>query len=109
MPSTHVVLLNLTDAGRQDVEKNVDGINNEMRVALESAKGTLESFRWTSGPYDAVAIITVDDDLVPGFSLWLGTTLGATTTTLRAFDDGELQAGLQRWAESQANTGGLGP
>jgi uncharacterized protein with GYD domain len=105
--STYVVLLSLTDAGRGNLNATLAGTDAVLRQNVEANGGTLTALHWTLGAYDAVVVADIPDELAPGFSAWLSTELGATTTTLRASSSDDLLEGLNRWRGP--DTSGLGP
>ena len=86
----YVALVNVTDQGRKsvkDMPKRVEGA----RQSLKKVGGKLLQWYLTMGPYDAVAIVEVPDD-VSGMQVLLaiGSMGDVRTTTLRAFTESEI-------------------
>ena len=105
--STYVVLLSLTDAGRQDPNATFGGTETKLRELVEANGGKLIALHWTLGAYDGVLLADIPDALAPGFAAWLGGWIGATTTTLRASSTEDVLTSLNRWRGPDAS--GLGP
>ncbi|MGH3136571.1 MAG: GYD domain-containing protein [Gaiellaceae bacterium] len=88
---TYVSLINWTEKGAADFKSTVD--RAEAGKALAGAfGGALKEIYWTLGPYDIVAISDApDDESATAFALTLASQGNVRTTTMRAFDAGEMR------------------
>ena len=93
---TYVSLLNWTDQGIRNVRDTVQ--RYERSQELQDKHGvTLEHIYWTVGPHDLVAIAEAsDEESITAFFLELASAGNLRTTTLRAYDRGEMSGILQR-------------
>lgn len=91
----YVVLLNFTDQGMRSVKNTVD----RARAAREAFQGMgvkMTGVWWTIGPYDVVCTLEApDDETLTRAGLALGMQGNVRSTTLRAFDEGEMTQILQ--------------
>jgi uncharacterized protein with GYD domain len=93
---TYITLINWTDQGAKNFKDTVDRYD----AAQEAVGKAGVSFRdvfWTIGPYDIVGIVDAPDD--ESLTAALLTICGGgniRTTTLRAFDRGEMRSVIER-------------
>ena len=89
---TYISLINFTEKGVAGFKDTVD--RAEAGKALAGAfGGALKEIYWTLGPYDIVAISEApDDESATAFALTLASQGNVRTTTMRAFDAGEMRA-----------------
>ncbi|MFE4329269.1 GYD domain-containing protein [Streptomyces sp. NPDC056831] len=87
---TYVALLNWTDQGIQnyrDTAQRADAFG----AAVQKLGAKLLNIYWTVGPYDLVAVVEApDDETATAALLQLGGAGNVRTTTLRAFDQEEM-------------------
>ncbi len=89
---TYVALFNWTDQGVRTAKDSVQRYE-EGRAAMEQMGVTLQTILWTQGRYDLVGVIDAPDDATLAASLLeLAGAGNVRTKTLRAFDEGEMQA-----------------
>jgi len=88
---TYVSLINWTEKGAAGFKDTVD--RAEAGKALAGTfGGALKQIYWTLGPYDIVAISEApDDESATAFALTLASQGNVRTTTMRAFDSGEMR------------------
>jgi len=88
---TYISLINFTEKGVAGFKDTVD--RAEAGKALAGAfGGALKEIYWTLGPYDIVAISEApDDESATAFALTLASQGNVRTTTMRAFDSGEMR------------------
>lgn len=88
---TYISLIIWTEKGVADFKSTVD--RAEAGKALAGAfGGALKEIYWTLGPYDIVAISEApDDESATAFALTLASQGNVRTTTMRAFDEGEMR------------------
>ena len=91
----YITLLNWTDQGirgaKQTVERARAGREAFAKMGVE-----LRDIWWTVGPYDVVCVLEgPDDETVTRACLALGMQGNVRSTTLRAFDEGEMGGILQ--------------
>jgi uncharacterized protein with GYD domain len=93
---TYVSLFNWTDQGIRNVRDTVQ--RYERSQELQDKHGvSLEAIYWTIGPYDIVAIAEAsDEESITAFLLELASAGNLRTTTLRAYDRGEMSRILDR-------------
>jgi uncharacterized protein with GYD domain len=88
---TYVTLLNWTDQGIRnfkDTAKRAD----VFEAATQRLGARLKEIYWTVGPYDATAVVEApDDETATAVFLQLGEVGNVRTTTLRAFDEQEME------------------
>jgi len=89
---TYVSLINWTEKGAASFKETVD--RAEAGKALAGAfGGALREIYWTLGPYDVVAVSEApDDESATAFALSLASQGNVRTTTMRAFEAGEMKA-----------------
>jgi len=89
---TYVSLINWTEKGVAEFKSSVD--RAEAGKALAGTfGGSLKEIYWTLGAYDVVAISEApDDESATAFALTLAAQGNVRTTTMRAFDAGEMRA-----------------
>src|SRR5262245_30189517 len=89
---TYVSLINWTEKGASTFNDTVD--RAEAGKALAGTfGGSLKEIYWTLGPYDIVAVSEApDDESATAFALSLASQGNVRTTTMRAFDSGEMTA-----------------
>jgi uncharacterized protein with GYD domain len=93
---TYVVLLNWTDQGVKGFKESPSRAKAAAALA-EQFGGSLREVYWTLGPYDVVSIVEApDDETVTAVMLALGSQGNIRTTTLRAFDEEEFQAIVEK-------------
>ena len=86
----YVVLLNWTDQGIRAAKQTVERAQTA-RQAFAKLGAKLVDIWWTVGPYDLVGIVEApDDETVTRAGLALGMLGNVRSTTLRAFDEGEM-------------------
>ncbi len=89
--ANYIGLYKFTDQGI----KNYAGTTDRAKAATEAIEkmgGTLGHLYWTLGDYDVVAILEFpDDETATAFSLKLAAQGNVRTTTLRAFDQAEME------------------
>lgn len=88
---TYISLIIWTEKGVADFKSTVD--RAKAGKALAGAfGGALKEIYWTLGPYDIVAISEApDDESATAFALTLASQGNVRTTTMRAFDEGEMR------------------
>jgi uncharacterized protein with GYD domain len=88
---TYISLINFTEKGVAGFKDTVD--RAEAGKALAGTfGGALKEIYWTLGPYDIVAISEApDDESATAFALTLASQGNVRTTTMRAFDSGEMR------------------
>jgi uncharacterized protein with GYD domain len=86
----YIVLGNWTDQGITNVRETIQ--RAEATSVYEQKYGfSLAQIYWTVGPYDIVAIGEApDDESATVFSLEVGSAGNLRTTTMRAYDQGEM-------------------
>jgi uncharacterized protein with GYD domain len=89
---TYISLINWTEKGAAGFKDTVD--RAEAGKALAGTfGGALKEIYWTLGPYDIVAVSEApDDESATAFALTLASQGNVRTTTMRAFDAGEMKA-----------------
>ena len=95
MPA-YISLLNWTDQGIRNVRDTVQ--RYERSQQLQDKHGVrLQQIYWTVGPYDLVAIAEAPyEESITAFFLELASAGNLRTTTLRAYDRGEMSGILER-------------
>jgi len=88
---TYISLISWTEKGVAEFKNTVD--RAEAGQALAGAfGGALKEVYWTLGPYDVVAVSEApDDESATAFALALASQGNVRTTTMRAFDAGEMR------------------
>jgi uncharacterized protein with GYD domain len=93
---TYVVLVNWTEQGIRNVKQTIERTDHGGELA-EKHGLNLEQAYWTVGAYDMVTIFEAPDDEAMSAHLLEICSLGnVRTTTLRAYDEEEMSAILQR-------------
>ncbi len=93
---TYVSLIKWTEQGVRNSKDTVQRAQ-AFRVDLERRGGKLLTIFWTQGSYDIVTTISAPDDQTAMASLLAVSGLGnVRTETLRAFDENEMAAILQK-------------
>ena len=88
----YVVLFNWTDQGVRNAKDTVQRVG-QARAAWEGRGVRIEALYWTLGDHDIVGVIDAPDDATLAASLLqLAGAGNVRTKTLRAFDEGEMQA-----------------
>ena len=88
----YVVLFDWTDQGVRTAKDTVQRAR-QARAAWEPRGVRIESIYWCLGDHDIVAVVDAPDDATLGASLLqLAAAGNLRTKTLRAFDEGEMQA-----------------
>ena len=88
----YVVLFDWTDQGVRDAKDTVRRVG-QARAAWERRGVRIEAVYWTLGDHDLVGVIDAPDDATLAASLLeLAGSGNVRTKTLRAFDEGEMQA-----------------
>jgi uncharacterized protein with GYD domain len=88
---TYISLINVTEKGVAGFKDTVDRAEAGKALAA-SFGGALKEIYWTLGPYDIVAISEgPDDESATAFALTLAAQGNVRTTTMRAFDSGEMR------------------
>jgi uncharacterized protein with GYD domain len=86
----YVILTNWTDQGAKNVKDTVSRYHAARQLA-ESKGGTFDTFLWTIGPYDMVAVTEVpDDETGAAINLALAAGGNVRTLTMRAFTEDEM-------------------
>ncbi|MDX6676318.1 MAG: hypothetical protein QOE31_370 [Solirubrobacteraceae bacterium] len=102
MPDTQIVLMKVSGG---------HGILSQLskQIGEDCARngGRLVSLHWTTGAFDAVAMIELDSEFLPVFSLETSG-LASEVLILRAFGDQETQDTEARW-RFPPETGHAGP
>jgi uncharacterized protein with GYD domain len=89
----YVVLLDWTDQGVRSAVKDTVQRVAQARTAWEPLRVRIETVYWTLGDHDLVAVIDAPDDATIAAALLQVAAAGnIRTKTLRAFDEGEMQA-----------------
>jgi uncharacterized protein with GYD domain len=89
----YVVLFDWTDQGARTAIKETVQRVAQARTAWEPLGVRLEAVYWTLGDHDLVAIIDAPDDgTIAAALLQVASAGNIRTKTLRAFDEGEVQA-----------------
>ena len=92
----YVVLFDWTDQGVRSAKETVQRAR-QARAAWEPRGIRIEALYWTLGDHDIVAVVDAPDDATLAASLLeLAGAGNVRTKTLRAFDEGEMEALLGR-------------
>jgi uncharacterized protein with GYD domain len=92
----YVLLLKWTDQGIKNAKDTVKRAS-DAKAYVERAKAKMIDCVWTLGPYDLVIQAEApDDETITAISIGLGRLGNVTTTTMRAFDEGEMSKILQK-------------
>ena len=94
--ATFFSLVNWTDQGIRNVRDTVQR-RDQADALAEKYGASIEQVYWTVGPYDIVTLLDApDDESATAFALKLGSQGNLRTTTLRAYDRGEMSGIVQR-------------
>ena len=86
----YVTLYNWTDQGVANAKDTVNRYQAAKQL-VESKGGKIETILWTVGPYDLVTVADFpDDETGTAVALLLASTGNLRSTTMRAFDEGEM-------------------
>jgi uncharacterized protein with GYD domain len=86
----YISLINWTDQGIRNFKESADRATAAGEIAEKMGGRILETY-WTLGPYDVVSIAEFpDDETGEAYLLSIGSQGNVRTTTLRAFDAGEI-------------------
>ena len=92
----YVLLLKWTEQGIKNVKDTVKRAS-DAKAYFEKAKAKMVDCVWTLGPYDLVIKADApDDETITALAIGLGKLGNVTTTTMRAFDEGEMGKILQK-------------
>jgi uncharacterized protein with GYD domain len=95
MMAKYISLISWTDQGIKNFRDTVDRAHAAQKAA-EQLGGSLTVY-WTVGPYDIVAMSEFpDDESATAFLLNIGSLGNIRTTTLRAYDESDMQRILQK-------------
>ena len=98
----YVSLVNFTEQGIAAIKDTVKRAEKARELA-ESMGGSIESIYWTVGPYDVVVTSEfADDETNTAWILKLGSQGNIRTTTMRAFNEGEMVGVLKKIPASSA-------
>jgi uncharacterized protein with GYD domain len=93
---TYISLVSWTEKGIgafKDSVNRADAAN----ALMGKFGGRMKDIYWTLGPYDIVVVSEApDDESATAFALELGAMGNVRTTTMRAFDSGEMRAILAK-------------
>ena len=93
---TYVALVNYTDQGIKGIKDTVQRAR-AVRAEMEQRGARMVSMYWTQGRYDLVAIMEAPDEQTASAALLRVASGGnIRTETLRAFDEAEMEAILQK-------------
>jgi uncharacterized protein with GYD domain len=93
---TYISLLNWTDQGIRNVRETVQRYERSQQMQ-EKHGVRLQQIYWTVGPHDLIAIAEApDEQSITAFFLELASAGNLRTTTLRAYDRGEMSGILER-------------
>jgi|SRR5215210_5433113 len=92
---TYISLLNWTDQGIRNVRETVQRYERSQQMQ-EKHGVRLQQIYWTVGPHDLIAIAEApDEQSITAFFLELASAGNLRTTTLRAYDRGEMSEILE--------------
>ena len=92
----YIALVNWTDKGIATYRETTKRAETAKELAAKHG-GSLTNVWWTVGPYDLVAHMEFpDDESMTAYLLALGASGNLRTTTMRAFDDAEMDAIIAR-------------
>jgi len=94
--ATYVSLVSWTEQGIKSYRDTTARAEAASQLAVKLG-GRMTSILWTIGPYDLVAVSEFDDDeAATAFALALGSSGNIRTTTMRAFDAGQMSSIIAR-------------
>lgn len=89
--ATYISLVNYTEQGIKAIKDSPNRVN-AVRALAERLGGTMPQIFLTMGSYDLVAISEfADDETAAKFVLAIGSGGNVRTTTMRAFDEGQMR------------------
>jgi uncharacterized protein with GYD domain len=89
---TYISLVSWTEQGLGSFKESVDRAEAANALTAKFG-GRMKDIYWTLGPYDIVVVSEApDDESATAFALELGALGNVRTTTMRAFDSGEMRA-----------------
>jgi uncharacterized protein with GYD domain len=92
----YVLLLNWTDQGIRAVKDTVKRATSA-RQMVEKMGGRVNDSVWTLGAYDLVLSVEApDDETITAMAIKLATLGNVRTTTLRAFNESEMEKILKK-------------
>ena len=87
----YVTLYDWTDQGVAIAKETVNRYQAAKQL-VESKGGQIDAIFWTVGPYDLVTVADFpDDETGTAVALQLASTGNLRSTTMRAFDEGEMK------------------
>ncbi|GLV57990.1 GYD domain-containing protein [Dictyobacter sp. S3.2.2.5] len=93
---TYVVLIKWTDQGVKNAKDTVQRARH-FRSDVERHGGKLDNIYWTQGKYDLISVIEAPDEQAAMATLLTLDSLGnVRTQTLRAFNETEMEAIIQK-------------
>jgi uncharacterized protein with GYD domain len=93
----YVCLFNWTEHGITNVRETLHRVDSAFELGVSKYGVRLEQIFWTLGPHDLVGILEApDDETIAAVALELASAGNVRTTTLRAFDSGEMSRILGR-------------
>jgi uncharacterized protein with GYD domain len=93
---TYVTLINWTDQGIKNFKDTVDRYE-AAQEAIGPGGASFRDIYWTVGPYDLVGILDApDDETAMAALLAVGGQGNIRTTTLRAFNAGEMKSVIEK-------------
>ena len=96
MPN-HVCLFDWTDQGVRNARDTVEQVAGAAELAESKYGVRLGQIYWTVGPHDQVGIFEApDDESLPAFLPELASAGNVRSTTLRAYDSGEMSGIIGR-------------
>ena len=94
--ASYVILANWTEQGIKNVKDTIDRAQH-FRAICEQHGVKVISFYWTQGRYDNIVVVEAPDEQTLVASLLASSRMGnVRTETLRAFNEGEMFAILQK-------------
>ncbi len=94
--ATYLTLWKWTVQGAQNVKETVNRFHT-FQEAVQRQGCNLVSFGWTQGPYDGFALVEApDEQTAMALLINLVSAGNVSTTTLRVFNDQEMQQILQK-------------
>lgn len=92
----YVLLTNWTDQGIRAAKDTVKRVA-AARQAFEKLGARIKDFYWTLGSYDCVVVVEApSDEVMTTLGLQLGALGNVRTTTLRAFNEKEMEQILKK-------------
>ena len=93
---TYVVLVNWTEQGVRNARQTVERTDHGGEIAEKHGLEQKHAY-WTVGGYDMVTVFEApDDEAMSAHLLEIASFGNVRTTTLRAYDEGEMSGILQR-------------